>query len=90
MGTQDSFGGALWTLAFAGSSLRVPRKVHYRSTVLGTDGLGRVLQVVEKLIRGLAMEDSRNMFALFESNGHVDKAIESRTIVADVLAKFEK
>lgn len=50
----------------------------------------RVFQVVEKLIRGLAMEDSRNMFALFESNGHVDKAIESRTIVADVLAKFEK
>lgn len=47
-------------------------------------------EVVEKLIRGLAMEDSRNMFALFEHNGHVDKAIESRTIVADVLAKFEK
>lgn len=49
-----------------------------------------VLQVVEKLVRGLAMEDSRNMFALFESNAHADKAIESRTIVADVLAKFEK
>uniref|UniRef100_A0A2I3GWB3 Myosin X n=1 Tax=Nomascus leucogenys TaxID=61853 RepID=A0A2I3GWB3_NOMLE len=32
----------------------------------------------------------RNMFALFEYNGHVDKAIESRTVVADVLAKFEK
>ncbi|XP_037384993.1 unconventional myosin-X isoform X2 [Talpa occidentalis] len=47
-------------------------------------------EVVEKLIRGLAMEDSRNMFALFEHNGQVDKAIESRTIVADVLAKFEK
>ncbi|XP_045140998.1 unconventional myosin-X [Echinops telfairi] len=47
-------------------------------------------EVVEKLIRGLAMEDSRNMFALFENNGHHDKAIESRTIVADVLAKFEK
>ncbi|XP_006874499.1 PREDICTED: unconventional myosin-X [Chrysochloris asiatica] len=47
-------------------------------------------EVVEKLIRGLAMEDSRNMFALFEHNGHLDKAIESRTIVADVLAKFEK
>ncbi|XP_039094762.1 unconventional myosin-X isoform X2 [Hyaena hyaena] len=47
-------------------------------------------EVVEKLIRGLAMEDSRNMFALFEYNGIVEKAIESRTIVADVLAKFEK
>ncbi|XP_021114292.1 unconventional myosin-X isoform X2 [Heterocephalus glaber] len=47
-------------------------------------------EVVEKLIRGLAMEDSRNMFALFEHNGRVDKAIESRTVVADVLAKFEK
>ncbi|XP_050793578.1 unconventional myosin-X [Gopherus flavomarginatus] len=47
-------------------------------------------EVVEKLIRGLAMEDSRNMFALFEYNGTTDKAIESRTIVADILAKFEK
>ncbi|KAM8967428.1 unconventional myosin-X [Pelodytes ibericus] len=47
-------------------------------------------EVVEKLIRGLAMEDSRNMFALFEYNGVIDKAIESRTVVADVLAKFEK
>ncbi|KAM5158485.1 unconventional myosin-X [Mantella aurantiaca] len=47
-------------------------------------------EVVEKLIRGLAMEDSRNMFALFEYNGLTDKAIESRSVVADVLAKFEK
>ncbi|XP_029929557.1 unconventional myosin-X [Myripristis murdjan] len=47
-------------------------------------------EVVEKLIRGLAMEDSRNMFALFEHNDTADKAIESRTVVADVLAKFEK
>ncbi|XP_039610827.1 unconventional myosin-X isoform X2 [Polypterus senegalus] len=47
-------------------------------------------EVVEKLIRGLAMEDSRNMFALFEYNGIESKAIESRTIVADVLSKFEK
>ncbi|XP_032075239.1 unconventional myosin-X [Thamnophis elegans] len=47
-------------------------------------------EVVEKLIRGLGMEDSRNMFALFEYNGTTDKAIESRTVVADVLAKFEK
>ncbi|XP_026580873.1 unconventional myosin-X-like [Pseudonaja textilis] len=36
------------------------------------------------------MEDSRNMFALFEYNGITNKAIESRTVVADVLAKFEK
>ncbi|XP_078247835.1 LOW QUALITY PROTEIN: unconventional myosin-X [Pogona vitticeps] len=47
-------------------------------------------EVVEKLIRGLAMEDSRNMFALFEYNGTTEKAIESRTVVADILAKFEK
>ncbi|XP_068196146.1 unconventional myosin-X [Antennarius striatus] len=47
-------------------------------------------EVVEKLIRGLAMEDSRNMFALFERNDSTEKAIESRTVVADVLAKFEK
>ncbi|XP_076858240.1 unconventional myosin-X isoform X2 [Brachyhypopomus gauderio] len=47
-------------------------------------------EVVEKLIRGLAMEDSRNMFALFEHNNTVDRAVESRVIVADVLAKFER
>uniref|UniRef100_A0A8C8S8G2 Unconventional myosin-X-like n=1 Tax=Pelusios castaneus TaxID=367368 RepID=A0A8C8S8G2_9SAUR len=47
-------------------------------------------EVVEKLIRGLAMEDSRNMFALFEHNQHMDRAIESRVIVADILAKFER
>uniref|UniRef100_A0A8C2ZXE3 Myosin X n=1 Tax=Cyclopterus lumpus TaxID=8103 RepID=A0A8C2ZXE3_CYCLU len=46
-------------------------------------------EVVEKLIRGLAMEDSRNMFALFEHNDTTEKAIESRMVVADVLAKFE-
>ncbi|XP_035383783.1 unconventional myosin-X isoform X2 [Electrophorus electricus] len=47
-------------------------------------------EVVDKLLKGLAMEDSRNMFALFEHNGSTDKAIESRAIVADILAKFEK
>lgn len=36
------------------------------------------------------MEDSRNMFALFEHNSSVDKAVESRVLVADVLAKFER
>ncbi|XP_016127079.1 unconventional myosin-X-like [Sinocyclocheilus grahami] len=47
-------------------------------------------EVVEKLIRGLAMENSRNMFSLFEHNKVASRAIESRVIVADVLAKFEK
>ncbi|KAG7258412.1 hypothetical protein CRUP_023158, partial [Coryphaenoides rupestris] len=46
-------------------------------------------EVVEKLIRGLAMEDSRNMFALFEHR-NIDRAVESRVIVSDVLAKFER
>uniref|UniRef100_A0A8C7XEM2 Myosin X, like 1 n=1 Tax=Oryzias sinensis TaxID=183150 RepID=A0A8C7XEM2_9TELE len=47
-------------------------------------------EVVEKLIRGLAMEDSKNLFSLFEHNSFVDRALESRVIVADVLAKFER
>uniref|UniRef100_A0A8K9WMM3 Unconventional myosin-X-like n=1 Tax=Oncorhynchus mykiss TaxID=8022 RepID=A0A8K9WMM3_ONCMY len=47
-------------------------------------------EVVEKLIRGLAMEDSRNMFSLFEHNNTTDRAVESRVLVADVLAKFER
>uniref|UniRef100_A0AAZ3QJS4 Myosin X, like 1 n=1 Tax=Oncorhynchus tshawytscha TaxID=74940 RepID=A0AAZ3QJS4_ONCTS len=45
-------------------------------------------EVVEKLIRGLAMEDSRNMFSLFQHNNTTDRAVESRVIVADVLNKF--
>lgn len=48
------------------------------------------VKVVEKLIRGLAMENSRNMFSLFEHNKVASRAIESRVIVADVLAKFER
>lgn len=36
------------------------------------------------------MEDSRNMFALFEHNNAIDRAVESRVLVADVLAKFER
>uniref|UniRef100_A0A8K9VCN5 Myosin X, like 1 n=1 Tax=Oncorhynchus mykiss TaxID=8022 RepID=A0A8K9VCN5_ONCMY len=47
-------------------------------------------EVVEKLIRGLAMEDSRNLFSLFEHNKVTDRALESRVIVVDVLAKFER
>uniref|UniRef100_A0AAX7SPW5 Myosin X, like 1 n=1 Tax=Astatotilapia calliptera TaxID=8154 RepID=A0AAX7SPW5_ASTCA len=47
-------------------------------------------EVVEKLIRGLAMEESKNLFSLFEHNSFTDRALESRVIVADVLAKFER
>nr|XP_020469676.1 unconventional myosin-X-like [Monopterus albus] len=47
-------------------------------------------EVVEKLIRGLAMEESKNLFSLFEHNNFTDRALESRVIVADVLAKFER
>lgn len=47
-------------------------------------------EVVEKLLKGLSMEDCKNMFALFEHNDTIDRAIESKTVVADVLAKFEK
>ncbi|XP_075873853.1 unconventional myosin-X [Nelusetta ayraudi] len=47
-------------------------------------------EVVEKLIRGLAMEESKNLFSLFEHNSVTDRALESRVIVADVLAKFER
>uniref|UniRef100_A0A3B5M5T6 Uncharacterized protein n=1 Tax=Xiphophorus couchianus TaxID=32473 RepID=A0A3B5M5T6_9TELE len=45
-------------------------------------------EVVEKLIRGLAMEDSKNLFSLFEHNSFTDRALESRVIVADVLIDF--
>nr|XP_033800031.1 unconventional myosin-X-like [Geotrypetes seraphini] len=47
-------------------------------------------EVVEKLILGLNMEDCYNMFALFEHSSYTEKAIESRVIVADILARFER
>lgn len=36
------------------------------------------------------MEESKNLFSLFEHNTCTDRALESRVIVADVLAKFER
>lgn len=36
------------------------------------------------------MDNSRNLFSLFEHNKVESRAIESRIIVADVLAKFER
>lgn len=36
------------------------------------------------------MEESKNLFSLFEHNACTDRALESRVIVADVLAKFER
>lgn len=36
------------------------------------------------------MEESKNLFSLFEHNAFTDRALESRVIVADVLAKFER
>lgn len=47
-------------------------------------------EVVQKLLRGLQMEECKNMFSLFEVRGQTERALEPRTAVADVLAKFER
>ncbi|XP_061419641.1 LOW QUALITY PROTEIN: unconventional myosin-X-like [Lethenteron reissneri] len=47
-------------------------------------------EVVEKLLRGLAMVESRNWFSLFERRDGTDRAVEARALVADVLAGFER
>lgn len=47
-------------------------------------------EVVKKLLRGMDQEGNNNTFALFERRGNEDKAIESNTVVADVIAKFER
>ncbi|XP_062386818.1 unconventional myosin-X isoform X1 [Sardina pilchardus] len=47
-------------------------------------------EVARRLLRGLQMEDSRNMFSLFEVRGQTERALDSRAAVADVLAKFER
>uniref|UniRef100_UPI00358E019B unconventional myosin-X-like n=1 Tax=Myxine glutinosa TaxID=7769 RepID=UPI00358E019B len=50
-------------------------------------------EVVDKLMRGLGIEGSLNRFALFEHQGEdtsSNRAIEARTVVADLLSKFER
>ena len=48
------------------------------------------LQVVHRLCKGLNITQHDNLFGLFEKCGSVEKHIEGRTVVADVLAKFER
>ncbi|KAM7376061.1 hypothetical protein PAMP_005810 [Pampus punctatissimus] len=72
--------------SFIGESLK---KTKTREFVPSQEEIAALL-VVEKLIRGLAMEESKNLFSLFEHNTFTDRALESRVIVADVLAKFER
>ncbi|XP_071812274.1 unconventional myosin-X-like isoform X4 [Apostichopus japonicus] len=46
--------------------------------------------VVRTLVKGLNLEECLNKFALFERSGMVERAIENRMVVADVLARFER
>ncbi|CAB3995226.1 Unconventional myosin-X, partial [Paramuricea clavata] len=46
--------------------------------------------VVRQLCKGLNITQEDNLFGLFEKCGTVEKHIEGRTVVADVLAKFER
>ncbi|XP_046839992.1 unconventional myosin-X-like isoform X2 [Xenia sp. Carnegie-2017] len=46
--------------------------------------------VVHRLCKGLNITQHDNLFGLFEKCGSVEKHIEGRTVVADVLAKFER
>ena len=48
------------------------------------------LQVVDKLCKGLNIPQKNNIFSLFELCGTVEKNIEDRTVLADILSKFEK
>nr|XP_006819606.1 PREDICTED: unconventional myosin-X-like [Saccoglossus kowalevskii] len=47
-------------------------------------------QVITTLLKGMSLEKSNNRFALFEKCGSTEKVIEERTILADILAKFEQ
>ncbi|XP_022083614.1 unconventional myosin-X-like isoform X5 [Acanthaster planci] len=47
-------------------------------------------QVVHTLVKGMGLDKCHNRFALYERSGHVEKAIEDRTVIADVIAKFER
>jgi len=45
---------------------------------------------VQKLSLGLRITGENNRFALFEVCGNVSKVIDDRTILADILGKFER
>lgn len=48
------------------------------------------IQVVRKLCLGLQVENGvNNKFALFEVKGNISKVIDDRTILVDILGKFE-
>ncbi|XP_071802894.1 unconventional myosin-X-like isoform X2 [Asterias amurensis] len=47
-------------------------------------------QVVHTLVKGMGLDKCHNRFALYERSGHVEKAIEDRTVIADIIAKFER
>ena len=47
-------------------------------------------QVVQTLTLGLNVSTENNKFALFELRGSEFKVVDDRTILADVLGKFEK
>ena len=47
-------------------------------------------QVVQTLAMGLNVSVENNRFALFELQGAETKVIDDRTILADVLGKFER
>ena len=47
------------------------------------------VQVVQKLSLGLQISRENNMFALFEVGGSESKVIDDRTILVDILGKFE-
>ncbi|PFX28678.1 Unconventional myosin-X [Stylophora pistillata] len=47
-------------------------------------------EVVEKLCKGLNIPQRCNIFTLFEQCGTIEKNIEDRAVLADVLSKFEK
>ncbi|XP_072041774.1 unconventional myosin-X-like [Amphiura filiformis] len=47
-------------------------------------------QVVHTLVKGMGLDRCYNRFALYERSGQVEKAIEDRTVIADILSKFER
>ncbi|XP_078501491.1 pleckstrin homology domain-containing family H member 3 isoform X2 [Lissotriton helveticus] len=47
-------------------------------------------EVVTVMLDKLGLEQSRNVFALYEQNNHCERAVGKSTIVADILTRFEK
>ena len=69
----------------------ITTRVQYSNSIHLESGINDqcCIQVVKTLTLGLKVSTENNRFALFEQCGRQSKVIDDRTILPDILGKFE-